>query len=319
MISNSNYFNSKYPILLASMNRVSTLPLALACYDAGIFPSITVPFDEFPLEFDKERYDTIHDTLKEFKKSTGRCNLVLNLTYRELNDDTIMNIVQSYHVSHVELFSVTTADGFENSIRKQYTNQYQYNKWLQTKLQQYSKINFMERCRQLSPVLSSTAYCLRGNDAAGGTHTELNTQEMFDQQRKLTADAVLIPYGGIGTPEQVKYYLRNGAVGVAVGTLFAASKESPLSDDTKHSMISATVDSLARLSDTNQNILPLGSLTDVINSKPDAGANRDLSLHRGIYGDGCTGHIYAGRGIAHVHEIKTVKEIVEYLTSYLRD
>jgi hypothetical protein len=65
--------------------------------------------------------------------------------------------------------------------------------------------------------------------------------------------------------------------------------------------------------DSNQNMLPLGALTDIVDSKSQSGANRDGSLHAGIYGDGTTGHIYAGHGIQHVDRVRTVKETVKYL------
>jgi NAD(P)H-dependent flavin oxidoreductase YrpB (nitropropane dioxygenase family) len=136
---------------------------------------------------------------------------------------------------------------------------------------------------------------------------------MFDQQRQLTPNAVVIPYGGVGTPEQVAYYLGAGAAAVAVGTLFAACAESPLSEATKQAMITASANSLVRMLDSNQNMLPLGALTDIVESKGQSGANRDGSLHAGIYGDGTVGHIYSGHGIQHVDRIRTVKETVEYL------
>jgi NAD(P)H-dependent flavin oxidoreductase YrpB (nitropropane dioxygenase family) len=136
---------------------------------------------------------------------------------------------------------------------------------------------------------------------------------MFDQQRQLTPGAVVIPYGGVGTPEQVAYYLSAGAVAVAIGTLFAACQESPLSKATKQAMLVASANSVVRMPDSNQNMLPLGSLNDIVESKSQSSVNRDKSLHAGINGDGITGHIYAGHGIQHVDRIRTVKETVEYL------
>jgi hypothetical protein len=86
-----------------------------------------------------------------------------------------------------------------------------------------------------------------------------------------------------------------------------------LSEATKHAMISASADRVLRMPDSNQNMLPMGALNTVIESKSQSGANRDGSLHRGIYGDGTEGHIYAGHGIQHVDRIRTVKQTVEYL------
>ena len=299
---------------MAAMNRVSTLPLALACWDAGIFPSLMIPFqqDDFQTAMSPEdRRDAINQTLSEFKKITGDCDVVVGLSYGELDDATTMKLIVDHQVSHVELFSTVDQTRFYHPMRDKY--QKLYEPWFAKKLKTYSSIRFMERCRQLNSSTPSTAICLHGSDGAGGTNTEFTTQQMFDQQRQLTPDAVVIPYGGVGTPEQVAYYLGAGAAAVAVGTLFAASQESPLSEATKHAMISASANTVLRMPDSNQNMLPLGALTDIIDSKRQSGANRDGSLHAGIYGDGNAGHIYAGHGIQRVDRIRTVKETVEYL------
>jgi putative N-acetylmannosamine-6-phosphate epimerase len=310
----NNYFNSRYPLLMASMNRVSTLPLALACHDAGVFPSLMTPFqpeDSSTLISHQDRRDAINQTLLEFKKITGNCDVVVGLTYTELDDPDTMQLITDHRVSHVELFSTVGQTTLYHPMREKY--QHQYQEWFVEKLKTYSSIQFIERCRQVQSSTNGTALGIRGSDAAGGTSTEFTTRQMFDQQRQLTPDAVLIPYGGVGTPGQVAYYLEAGATAVAVGTLFAASAESPLSEATKQAMISASVDHLVRTPDTNQNMLPMGQWRDIIDNKGRSGANRDGSLYAGIHGDGTVGHIYAGHGIQHVDRIRTVKETVEYL------
>ena len=310
----NNYFNSQYPILMASMNRVATLPLALACWDAGVFPSLMIPFQEKDFQTPmspEDRRDAINQTLLEFKKITGNCDVVLGLNYSELDDAVTMKLIVDHQVSHVELFSTVDQTRFYHPMRYKY--QKMYEPWFTKKLKTYVSIRFMERCRQLNSSTPRTAIGLHGSDGAGGTNMELTTREMFDRQRQMTPDAVIIPYGGIGTPEQVAYYLGAGAAAVAVGTLFAACTESPLSEATKHTMISASANNVVRMPDSNQNMLPLGALTDIVESKGQSGANRDGSLHTGIYGDGTVGHIYSGHGIQHVDRIRTVKETVEYL------
>jgi NAD(P)H-dependent flavin oxidoreductase YrpB (nitropropane dioxygenase family) len=310
----NNYFNSQYPILMAAMNRVSTLPLALACHDAGVFPSLMIPFQENDFQTNmspEDRRDAINQTLCDFKKSTGNCDVVLGLSYGELDDATTMKLIVDHQVSHVELFSTVDQTRFYQPMRDKY--QKLYDSWFAKKLKTYGSIRFMERCRQLNSSTPGTAVCLHGSDGAGGTNTEFTTRQMFDQQRQMTPDAVVIPYGGVGTPEQVAYYLGAGANAVAVGTLFAACAESPLSEATKHAMISASANTVCRMPDSNQNILPLSALNTVIESKSQSGANRDGSLHTGIYGNGTEGHIYAGHGIQHVDCIRTVKQTVEYL------
>lgn len=313
-----HYFNSRYPLSMASMNGVSTLPLALACWEAGVFPSLMIPFrqEDFQTAMSpKDRRDTINQTLLEFKKITGNCNVIVGLIYSELDDAETMQLILDHQVSHVELFTAADQTKQYNPMRTKY--QKLYDLWFAKKLQTYSSIRFMERCRQLISSPPGTAIGLHGSDGAGGTNPELTTRDMFDQQRQLTPDAVIIPYGGVGTPEQVAYYLDAGAAAVAVGTLFAACAESPLSEETKKAMITASANSVVRMPDTRQNMLPLGTLTDIVNSKSQSVANRDSSLYAGIRGNGTVGHIYAGHGIQHIKTIRTVQQTVEYLTSQL--
>lgn len=308
------YFNSRYPIYLAQMNRGSTLPLALACWEAGVFPSLSVPYEKMRLPQDPEdRVEAFDQNLSEFKKITGSCNISVGLTHEELENSRLMNLLLHYQVTHVELHNVKQPTRFCNPVRDRFASQDLYDRWFRDQLATYPSIKFMERCIELQSHNRGTAICLRGCDAAGGVNAKLTTREMFDQQRLLTPTAVVLPYGGIGTPEQVSYYLDHGAVAVAVGTLFAATVESPLSIETKLSMISASADSLTRLPDTGQNILPLGQLPDIVADLDRSGINRDGSLHAGIYGNGQTGHIYAGHAVQHVDRIRTVKQTVEYL------
>jgi hypothetical protein len=252
---------------MAAMNRVSTLPLALACWEAGVFPSLMIPFQQSDFQTPmspEDRCDAINQTLLEFKKITGKCDVVLGLSYGELDDAKTMKLIVDHQVSHVELFNAVDKTKLYNPMIDKYQKLYQT--WFVKKIKIHSSIQFMERCRQTNSSNCGTAICLRGSDAAGGTSTELTTQEMFDQQRQMTPDAVVIPYGGVGTPEQVAYYLGAGAVAVAVGTLFAACQESPLSEATKQAMIAASANNVVRTPDSKQNILPLGELNDILNS-----------------------------------------------------
>jgi NAD(P)H-dependent flavin oxidoreductase YrpB (nitropropane dioxygenase family) len=215
-----HYFNSQHPLLMASMNGVSTLPLALACWEAGVFPSLMIPFrqEDFRTAMRPEdRRDAINQTLLEFKKITGTCDVIVGLIYSELDDAETMQLILDHQVSHVELFTVPDQTKQHNPMKDKY--QKLYDPWFAKKLRTYSSIRFMERIRQLVSSTPGTAIGLHGSDGAGGTNTELTTRDMFDQQQQLTPDAVIIPYGGIGTPEQVAYYLNAGAAAVARAAL----------------------------------------------------------------------------------------------------
>ena len=295
-----SFFPSRYPIMCAVMNQVSDLRLALAVHEAGAMPSLMSNL----IIGHENRDDRLHNLLNEFSKLTGHANIVLQLDHLDLKNPKILKLVKHYQVSHVELFGALDSMGMTTKQEFDYTMQDpMYSRGLKF-LQSVSKTII----RVLSPsdATNVNAYALKGSDSAG-FGGELSVSELFDQQQQRTPGMPLITYGGVGTPKQVADYIQRGAAAVAVGTLFAATKESCLADSTKQQMISATKNSLTKFS-TSQQALILGNQEQVI---ADTTPNRQTSLEQGVAGTG--GHIYAGTGIEHVNEIKTVKQVVDYL------
>jgi len=302
------------------MNGGSSLELALACWDAGIFPSL---FCYYWLEEGDNRYGIVEETLKKFKKITGSCDIVLAFDERDLFDEKMINVIKDSKISHLEIFSKNTKniDEFKNLFDR-FGEKYeeQLSKilkeiypikciWRTTNIPNKEK-NFF--C--LPQHQEHFAYGLKGSDAAG-VNGELTTMELFLEYKKINLYEKLIPYGGIGTPQQVREYISAGAIAVAVGTLFGCSKESPLSLETKKMIIDSNKNNITKLDNTGQNSLILGDVEKVY--QDNSGWNRKESLQKGLYGDGKQGHIYVGNAIEYITKIKSVKEIVEYLVSEL--
>ena len=285
----------------------SDLSLALACWEAGIYPSLLLPE---VLNQQSVNYDLLNETLNEFKKVTGTCNLVLAIGQRQFFDLKLMDMIRSFSVSHIEFFALHD-DSYDRGSELFGEN---YNKAFVAMTNYISPTKVMYRIKKPITEQKNFAYCLKGSDSAG-LNGVLTTKELFEQQKKLTPNAVLIPYGGVGTPKQVVEYIQGGAAAIAIGTLLAASKESPLSLETKKAMCRANRNNIKKFNDTKQNTLILGNFVDV--QKDKSHWNRTNSFEKGLHGDGKSGHIYAGHGIDYVKEIKTVKQIVEYLTSEL--
>lgn len=293
-----NFFPSRWPIMCAVMNGVSDLNLALAVHEAGAMPSLMVGGDN--------RAEQIDVALKEFVRSTGSSNIVLNLNYQDLINASIVKLVRHYKVSHLELFGaldssgMTTRQEFDHVMSDPlYCNGLKF-------IQSISKTII----RILSPTdkdSAVSAYALKGSDSAGFTG-KLSVSELFDRQAHQTPLMPLIPYGGIGTAKQVADYINRGAAAVAVGTLFAAASESCLAESVKQQMVASSSQSLTKF-DTSQQALILGPRETVID---DSTPNRQTSLEAGIAGKG--GLVYAGPAIDHVTEIRTVKQVVDYLT-----
>lgn len=297
------YFNSRYPIVEASMNGGSDLPLALAVADSGAFPSYWFQSNE-----------KLYDDIREFIKCVGHSNIVVGgITVQRLADVSLIKIIQQLKISHIEILATEHQTGNFVSMSKVLSD---VNiSAIFNILKKTSKI--MTRIYEpINCVLSSSyfdAYCIKGKESAGKSGN-YSVSELFDIQKNISNNH-LIPYGGVGTPKQVKDYLDRGAVGVAVGTLFAASLESSLSNEAKQQIVKSNFDTVTRLSDTNQNSLVLDDRFKTSVPTVPNDWNRKKYLEQGLRGNGSEGLLYIGKGIDYINEIKSVKEIVNYLIS----
>ncbi len=304
-----NIFNTKYPILSAAMNQVSDLGLALAVHQAGAMPCISSHCYRTPgiKTISTELLDPVFD---EFIKQTGSRNCMLSV---EITDPLIpgfVDFIKKHRITWIEIFT-------GNTIGQEITDE--------TRLQTRSILEQLHRDTGLSTMLRYggiyqerhrywmprnyffSAISVKGNDSAG-RKGELSTRELFDSRiENPLPDVALVPMGGVGYPHQVKYYLERGAGAVAVGTLFAACQESPLTPEAKQKMVEASSADIQVLPTKNQNAIILGDGVE------NDDANRTKSLTAGVTGDGTRGHIFVGNGIDAVNEIRTAQQVVEYL------
>ena len=298
----SGFFPSHWPIMCAVMNQVSDLRLALAITEAGGLASLYV--DRYDQQGNLQP-DLVNQTLSEFKAVTGHCQLVLGLDEYDILHPGMMQILLHYRPSHVEFLS---------------NQQHGSNAWYDpkfliclTRLKIHTKIP----CRvvdQWNLNSHADALCIKGKDSAGCTG-DLSVSDLFDILKAKYQTVPLIPYGGIGSPAQVRQYMDRGAAGVAVGTMFAASQESCLSQQAKWAICHNSSGQIRQLTGTKQNAIILTDQTDLPIDPTDW--NREHSLKRGILGDGHQGHLYVGKSIDQVSEILPVKEIMHYLTGDL--
>ena len=101
-----------------------------------------------------------------------------------------------------------------------------------------------------------------------------------------------------------------GCIGVAIGTLFAASEESCISKETKLKMIESSSNEIKRLdSGAQQNAIIFSRIEE-------DDFNNTNSLNMGMK-DPTNGHIFAGKGIDHIKSILPVKDIVQLLVDGL--
>lgn len=296
------FFDCKYPIIEAVMNQGSTLDLAIAIHNAGAFPSLFL--DTYPLI----QYEKVQDQLNQFKYTTNSTNLVVPIDRYLLLDHKYVKLLHDFGPSHIEILP-SDYNGVASNGKEFLESPLVISalKLLRTK----SKIIL----RIYEPIVREDAknidaLTVKGKESAGKTGN-WSVKELFLEQQQLTPEIPVIPYGGIGSPDQVKWYLSHGAVAVGVGTMFAASAESPLSTEVKKKMINATSKDLTCLNDTRQNCLVFGEIDN-------KNWNRNFSLNLGVNGNGHNGHVYVGNAIDNIDRIRTANETVEFLCSTLK-
>ena len=319
----SKLFNSKWPIVEAAMNMASNKNLALAVSEAGGFPSLaTIPaFTHVPrlpnssLPSKAIDFDPMYFEITDFIKSNGSADVIVPMSAAWLLDTSFLKLVKDVKISHWEIFPRWQDDQICSSELIMDDLIYQGVKYVK----KYSKV----LGRILAPVIDHPRIDIfdgievKGSDSAGGRGFK-SCQETFDQQIKHSK--IVIPYGGIGTPRQVKEYIQKGAPAVGVGTLFALCEESPLNFDVKMEMINQGISNITVVKGGENTNLEQNAILLNSNIKTDGSDNKGNhtdDLLTGMYGDGNHGLVFAGHGIKHVTAIRTVRETMEYLTSEL--
>lgn len=291
-------FTSKFPLLEAYMNEVSLLDLAVAIKKAGAYPSL----------FLKGSVEDKRATLEQYHQSQGDCNLVTAIGYNQIADPNLIRLFNEYKVSHAEIFRQEKEDGrrvpFDEFFSK--TNIILALK----QLRKTTKLLFRIYEPLDNPHELVDGICIKGEESAGNKGT-LPTKEFFLKQKKLTPHHPIIVYGGISTPEQVKWYIDNGASALGIGSMFACCTESPVSDKTKMKIISSSSKDL-KISQMYQNFLQMSESLE-----KEKNWNRSDQLQKGVHGDGQTGFIYMGTSIDKIHSVQPVQKVVDHLTSLL--
>ena len=302
-------FQSQYPILEACMNKGSTLELAIAVHQAGGYPSLcSWTYNG--------KSDLMQRDLDRFVTTTGSNRIHLSFELHEYPHSAVWEIVKSHSIPTIEIIygnkNTFRPTGTEEELTMEVLQLLKPIKAFGTKI--FKRI-YENVDQDLMDLHLLDGFCIKGAESAGFTsHTPV--KEVFLRQQKLTPTAMLIPYGGVGTGEQVKEYIDLGAEMVAVGTVLALSAESSLSTETKLSAIQKQSKDLTQFTHTVGNV---DRKQSVLQFKPYKGpddANGTMGLLRGIRGKK-DGHIYLGHGIDHVTELRSCKEIIQKLSSCL--
>jgi NAD(P)H-dependent flavin oxidoreductase YrpB (nitropropane dioxygenase family) len=298
-MTSQNLLGSKYPIIAMAMNKVSNVRLAIAVRKAGAIPSLSV-FNYFtPPDFND---GLLRDALTRYKAVIGDRNIFLSVSVTELVNKRFQKLLIEEQVRLIEIIPDTPGETASSQHRTDQLRQ------AIDHIRANGVLVFVKVLTLADVMVDIDGVILKGNDGAGrGTN---NLEILFEKVRNKFIDLPIIVSGGIGTSEQVKWFIDRGALAVGIGTLFAASLESRVSYETKLKMVQATADSITKLgTGAVQNAL-------VFSSTSNDSFNNTKGLIAGIKSPE-SGHIFAGTSVKHITDILPVDEIIQNLVKDL--
>jgi len=281
---------SKYPIICAPMNQVYSYNLIAGCAEAGITPGTL--YSQIPTS-DLERY------LSDYQD----VGIVISLSAYELMDKDVVRVCSHPGIVGTEILDLVNPNvNTDLGIIKRYQT-----------LKETKKFNFIFKQFKGNDDFIPDYISLMGAGKAGRTpRNYTGIEEQYLEWSKNNPNLKFIVSGGIHKPEQVKYFIDSGVSAIVIGTLFAASEESPISYHAKLRMVEATAANIHMFADTKQHALVF---SDQAETEPYHGNHTD-SLVEGI-ATGTSGHLFAGMGLDSIHSIRPIKEIVADLVKFI--
>jgi hypothetical protein len=284
------------PIIAAAMNQISDGPFAVACAEAGLFPSISLfrYYYRWKIDFESLIKDII------LFQSKSKSDLIFSMLMSDIFNDDVMKVLRAFNLKILELEAPTgaTEERFSSALQALKAEGFT----LIQKILQYNP----ETVHRGFLYKYHDMLMIKGNEAAGSVKGQ-STSDLFDAIKKDFPDKQIIVSGGISTKQQIDDYLSRGAVGVAIGTLIAMSKESPISQVAKERMLQTTFEEAKNSEIPGKNALLIGKF--VVPALPE---NTEVRIGRLFTDD--AGLIYAGAAINQIKQIRPLKEIVADLT-----
>jgi NAD(P)H-dependent flavin oxidoreductase YrpB (nitropropane dioxygenase family) len=282
---------SQYPVVAMAMNRVSDINLAKAVDAAGGVASLSV------FNYDKRGLAGLDQDLEEF----GHGRIIISLGVTELINPKILDLILKHTVEFIELIPDTTGE-FDTTPQKN------VDKKNTLAVLKSKGVKVFVKCIGERDVDTDFAgVILKGSDGAG--RGLFPTKKLFEYIRNKYPTINIIVSGGVGTADDVKYYIDKGALAVGIGTLLAASQESKVSTETKLKMIESTSHDLREFNNGAKQ-------KSLIFTETEDDYNHTYSLAAGVQNPS-TGHIFAGNAIDHVTDIKPVADIINALVAKL--
>lgn len=305
----------KYPILVAPMFLISNVNMVVAALEAGV----TAAFPALNYRTDRELREAIASIRKKTEKPFG-VNLIVNRSNPKYKEQL---------KTLVELkidFIITSLGSPEETIQSAHP----------AGIKVFCDVTDVKYAQKVEALGADALIAV--NNKAGGHCGPLDRDKLL-QELTLHTHLPILSAGGIGNADHVKEALQLGACGVSIGTLFLAAEEAALSEDYRKALIHYGANDVVlttRLS---------GSALTVINTpyvqKVGARAGflerlmhknkwlkkyiKMLIAYRGMknveraaFNATYKTFWCAGPAIEYIHAIRPIKEIINELTSELK-
>ncbi len=296
MTSHVDYFGCRHPIVCAAMNQVSDAALAIAVYEAGAFPSLSVANFIKDNVFSVQAYK---NELSTYKDATGSDNLLLSIGARLLLQEAAVRPFLKLGFRHIELFHSASTEPIWKDVMA-----------LSHRLAGEHGVKFLFKVStaHVAQARDYQTVLLKGPEGAGRLADDAPPlSPIFDLCRSDLPATNFIVSGGIHRADQVRDYMSRGALAVAIGSLFAASKESAVADSVKRKIIASSSRDLQTMGAHK-----LRGLFSSVQSDDDA--NLTKTLRRGMR-DADRGGVFMGNAIDHITEVLSVQDIVNRLVA----
>lgn len=281
------------------MNRVSDLNLALAIHNAKCIPSFVI----YNYQADKWEEDFLKfkTEILDYVKLTNSTQFVVALKSELLLAqpmvvDTLMKVRPDY----LEIFDIIDTD----------------NAKLLSMLKLFKKvgIKIVYKLLGVKHVGIIEQYIdglvIKGPDAAARVGTlRVELVDKIKQVRTMYPNFFIVASGGISSSADIKECINAGADVVSLGTIFAMSAESSMSNDTKMQLLDMSFSQVKNIGCEHQNAI-------VFSDEKDIDGNHTAGLEAGLK-DPTKGHVFIGKAIDSITEVKTVEQIVSELTCSL--
>ncbi len=294
------------------MNKVSDLKLALACYHAGIVPSLSIYNNSVYDAFAKDYYNNnALQEVEEFINKTGSTEISFAFDADMIGNDIFFEEVYRANNRLIEIIDWNRTHLFNQQVLDRIAELQKQGKLISLKTNRSAILKLSKQERNIIEMADS--YLLKGSEGAGQSSTE-TIRELVTSSKEIlknkASNQKIIASGGVATAQDMRDLLNSGADAVGIGTLFALSEEATIPHEVKLKLLAKTKEDLIKVGTTHRGVM-FSSVTEHSNN------NLDKSLVVGVK-TGQQGHINIGNAISVINENKPLRDIVEQLVEGLR-